>query len=126
MAGEDLRHPRAADQVSTLGRGLATCGLSLNMPISIFLCVSVCALMAASLCSRVAPGSATVLVRQLVRREHYIAVRWLRCMTLCYSLRALTLGLTSLPGPAQHCRGEYLYRPVEYVHRHHSRCRLCL
>ena len=60
-------------------------------------------------------GSALVLLRQLLWREHAIPVRWLRCMTICYSLRALTLGLTALPGPAQHCRGEYTRRPAEYV-----------
>ena len=59
--------------------------------------------------------SATVLLRQLVWREHFIPVRWLRCMTICYLLRGLTLGLTALPGPAQHCRGEYLHRPPKYA-----------
>lgn len=43
--------------------------------------------------------------------ENMLAVRWFRSMAIVYLLRLCTLGLTSLPGPANHCRGEYLLRP---------------
>ena len=56
--------------------------------------------------------SATVLARLLTRREQYVALRWFRCMSICYLLRCCTLGLTMLPGPADHCRNEYTLKPV--------------
>lgn len=47
--------------------------------------------------------------------NNLLCVRWFRCMAIVYGLRTLTLFLTSLPGPAPHCRGEYLLRPTGYV-----------
>jgi hypothetical protein len=55
------------------------------------------------------------ILRQILTGETHLCTKWFRCMAIMYVLRMLTLGWTSLPGPALHCRGEYLLRPVKCV-----------
>lgn len=55
-----------------------------------------------------------VLQSALMRRENRCRVisAFFRCATVCYFLRMLTLAVTSLPGPAPHCRlGSPDYHP---------------
>lgn len=51
-----------------------------------------------------------------MKRENRAAVisTFFRCATVCYFLRGLTIALTSLPGPAPHCRvGSATYFPPQ-------------
>eukprot|EP00903_Cladosiphon_okamuranus_P015900 g14685.t1 len=51
------------------------------------------------------------------RKQRVVLITaWLRLVSIVYMLRCLTIGLTSLPGPAPHCRDKSLYNPPTSWH----------
>ncbi|CAN0478834.1 unnamed protein product, partial [Hapterophycus canaliculatus] len=58
------------------------------------------------------PGIALLRGLFMDRKQRIVLVTsWFRLVSIVYMLRCLTIGLTSLPGPAPHCRDKSLYNP---------------
>ncbi|CAM9503476.1 unnamed protein product [Ectocarpus sp. 13 AM-2016] len=58
------------------------------------------------------PGIALLRSLFMDRKQRVTLVTsWFRLVSIVYMLRCLTIGLTSLPGPAPHCRDKALYNP---------------
>lgn len=50
------------------------------------------------------------------KRRVALITSWFRLISIVYMLRCLTVGLTSMPGPAPHCRDKSLYNPPTSWH----------
>lgn len=63
------------------------------------------------------PGIALFRALFLDRKQRVsLITSWFRLVSIVYLLRCLTIGLTSLPGPAPHCRDKSLYNPPSTWH----------
>ncbi|CAN0027448.1 unnamed protein product [Pylaiella littoralis] len=63
------------------------------------------------------PGIALLRSLFMERKQRVVIITsWFRLVSIVYMLRCLTIGLTSLPGPAPHCRDKALYNPPTSWH----------
>lgn len=63
------------------------------------------------------PGIALLRSLFMDRKQRVALITsWFRLVSIVYTLRCLTIGLTSLPGPAPHCQKLELYTPPENWH----------
>lgn len=63
------------------------------------------------------PGIALLRGLFMDRKQRVALITsWFRLVSIVYMLRCLTIGLTSMPGPAPHCRDKSLYNPPTSWH----------